>query len=479
MSTPARTLTAESIVYGLGQVGGRVAQLLLVPILTRALAPAEYAIWELVLAYSQTAVLVLVFGMDGALARFFYEEPDREARIRMVSTSLGFRLVIGAVAWLTLALAATPLAGALIGGPAYTKYLLIGAGALPFTLIWLFCNDVLRVTFQPWKFVALNLVQVLSISGISIYFVVVQDRGVIGVFYGRLLADAIAALVGLVLIRHTLRPWFRRAVLDRMLRYGAPLVPGAMAFGIVTGADRYFLQRMRSLDEVAVYAVAMKFFAVVTMGVSGFQMAYGPFAFARAKSPEAPALYATVLSRYVALGSLGALAAAALAPGVLSWVVPAEYSGAARPASWLVFAAVAQGAYYVASVGVGLALRTSLLVVPSVLAAGLAVGGNGLLVPMWGPLGAAMSTTVAYVAAGCVTYVLAQRVYPLPYRGVRVFVVFAAALACAQWIAGALEDSGWSLRLAIVGAFALALAALRRWWDIGPWSDLNRGETGG
>jgi len=37
MREALKRLTAESVVYGLGQVGGRAVQLLLVPILTRAL----------------------------------------------------------------------------------------------------------------------------------------------------------------------------------------------------------------------------------------------------------------------------------------------------------------------------------------------------------------------------------------------------------------------------------------------------------
>src|SRR5262245_29339452 len=109
MREALKRLTGESLVYGLGQVSGRAVNLLLVPILTRALVPDVYAVSELVLAYSQTAVLVLVFGMDAALARFFYQEPDREARIRMVSSSLAFRVVLGFSMALLLALLATPL----------------------------------------------------------------------------------------------------------------------------------------------------------------------------------------------------------------------------------------------------------------------------------------------------------------------------------------------------------------------------------
>ena len=104
---------------------------------------------ELVTGYSASVLLVLVFGMDGALARFFYQEPDRRARIVMTSTSFVFRIVTATSVALVLALAAEPLATHLLGGGAYTKYLRLGALSLPGTLVVLWCNDLLRVTFQP------------------------------------------------------------------------------------------------------------------------------------------------------------------------------------------------------------------------------------------------------------------------------------------------------------------------------------------
>src|SRR5260221_4501038 len=122
MREALKRLRGEVIVYGIGQVGGRAVQVLLVPILTRVLAPQAYGVSDLILAYSQTTVLVLVFGMDGALGRFFYQEPDRAARIRMASTSLAFRLVTSTVVSLTIFMLASPVANHLLGGTAYRKY---------------------------------------------------------------------------------------------------------------------------------------------------------------------------------------------------------------------------------------------------------------------------------------------------------------------------------------------------------------------
>jgi len=484
MREALKRLTTESAVYGLGQVGGRAVQLLLVPMLTRALTPGAFGISELVIRYSQTAILILVLGMDGALARFFYHEPDREARIRMVSSSLVFRLATSAAVAALAATLAAPLADRLLGGQAYRKYLMIGAMTLPFTLLVMFANDVLRVTFQPWKFIALNITQTTLIASVSLFLVLRRHLDVVGVLYGRLAGDAACAVLGLVLIRHAVRPRFSRPALRRMLSYGIPTVPAAFGFALISGVDGYVLQRTRTVEELAVYAVALKFFAVVTMAASAFQLAYGPFAYARAGTPEAPRLFARVLGAYTAVASLGALLVATFAPDVLAVAVPAMYRDAAFPVLWLAFAAVALGAYTVAAIGIGLALKTPLL--------GLCAGGGALaaiaahmvLTPRFGAPGAAVATFLGYATVAALTYAIAQRVHPFPYRGARLASLFALALALAlalhRWAPpGA---AGVMLKLAVAAGFGWVCMRLEVWKERGAvapdWTDAGHAASG-
>jgi O-antigen/teichoic acid export membrane protein len=457
-----KRLTGESALYGIGQAGSRAVQVLLVPVLTRVLTPEAYGVSELVLAYTQTVLLVLVFGMDGALARFFYQQADTSARVTMASSSLVFRLATGVLAALALGALAAPLADGLLGGAVYRKYVLIGAATLPWTLLVLFANDVLRVTFQPVKFVALSAVQTLITAALALVLVVSRDLGVAGVLYAKLGGDAVAALVGLVLVRHALAPRFDRAVLVRMLRYGVPLVPVAFAFGLMGSLDRWMLQRVRSLEEVAVFALAAKFFAVVGMGVTAFSLAFFPIAYARASEPGAPRLYARVLGAYVAVAGAGALAIALFAPELLALLAPSAYAGAAVPAVWLCFAAVVHGAYYVAALGIGLALRTPLLAWGAGAGACAAAIGQWWLTPRYGVAGAAAATFAGYAVALIVTWRIAQRVHPLPYRGGRLAAVGAVALGlafAAQPLAAA-GLPGVAGRLVAVAAFAALCAGL-------------------
>lgn len=464
-----RHLTGESLVYGLGQVSGRAVQVLLVPLVTAVLVPEVFGVGDLVITYTAFAVMVLVFGMDGALVRFFYREEDRDARRRMVSSSLAFRIVASFAFAGLLALLAEPLSAWLLGSPSYAKYVRVGAATLPFTLLVLFANDVLRVTFQPWKFIALNLLNTVVVGGLTWWWVVHESRGVLGLLAARFVGDAAAALVGLVFLRHTLTLRLDRGVLGRMLRFGAPLVPTVFAYGVVTAADRWFLQRAQGLADVGVYAVALKFQAVVMMGVSAFTLAFMPFAHARAQAPGAPRLYARVLGLYVAGATLLALAVGLFAPEVLAWLVAPAYREAAGPALLLVFAAVAYGAYYVAALGLQFALRTGWLVWTALAAALVAVALDAWLAPILGPRGVAIGTLTANVVLTVATYAAAQSVHPLPYRGKRLLALFAfgvalGVLAHERAPAGA---AGWMVKGAALAAFAAAAWLSNVWHDRG------------
>src|SRR5207237_5805172 len=99
----------------------------------------------------------------------------------------------------------------------------IGAVTLPFTLLVLGCNDILRVTLQPVKFVVLNVAQTVLVGAVTLYLVLGRGLGVAGVLYGKLAGDAMAACLGIVLSRHHVSPRFEASVLAPLLRYGVPL----------------------------------------------------------------------------------------------------------------------------------------------------------------------------------------------------------------------------------------------------------------
>jgi O-antigen/teichoic acid export membrane protein len=82
------------------------------------------------------------------------------------------------------------------------------------------------------------------------------------------------------------------------------------------------------------------------------------------------------------------------------------------------------GVYYIFTIGVGVRRKTWFVSLAMTLAALINVGCNLVLIPLYGSMGAALSTLIAYVFLALIMYVVNQRVYPIPFE----INIFAMAL---------------------------------------------------
>lgn len=459
-------LTKDSIVYGLGQAGGRVIQIFLVPILTQVFSPQEFGTVDLVTLVAAVATLLTVFGMDAALARFFYEAPDRETRRRMATTSALHRLAGSVVLGLALVVLATPISSLILASPSYAKYIRIVGFSLPFSSFYLFANEALRITFQPRKYIALNAINMALVGLLTIWFVTGLQRSVAGVFYAKALGDGAAAIAGLLLLRHTLtRRGGSWTEFRRMGGYGLPLVPMAAIYWVLTYADRQVLLRLGSLSDVGIYAVAVKVAAPVMLVATAFQLAWGPRAFAAAVEDPSGRVHSLVLSYYVAGGAAIALGVALFAPEILRvFRISPAYWGGAAAAGILAMATVAHGAYYIAAVGVHLKSKNYWLLLTTGVAALVTVVCAIAWVRPWGVTGVAWATLAGFSVSTTLIYLRAQRLHPFPYHGLACLLLFALAVivATASGRMGAGAGSLGVRAMAWIGFAALGVWMVRK-----------------
>ena len=97
----------------------------------------------------------------------------------------------------------------ILGSEDYAKYLRIIGMTLPFSGLYLFANEALRVTFQPIKYILLNTFEMVLVGALTIYFVLGKEYSVSGVLYARLIADIAATALALFLLSHTLTKYTR------------------------------------------------------------------------------------------------------------------------------------------------------------------------------------------------------------------------------------------------------------------------------
>lgn len=443
-------LGRQSVVYGVGGLLVRGVGVILLPLYTAYLSPADYGKIEVLLAATAVLAVVLRRGISVGLFRFYFDSADPAYRTLVVRTTFWFTMATATIALVCGLVFAEPLASLLqLGGDVD----LVRAAAVG---LWVQLNyeqltAVFRAEERPHAFVVASLATLLTTVAATVVLVVVLEEGPIGVLLGTFVGTLAVYLVLLAYRREQLGFQFDRQLLREMNRFGMPLLPAALALWVISFVDRWFVAVIRDQDEVGVYSVAVRMSSAVLFLMLAVRRAWPTIAYSIEDDEEARRTYSFVVTYVVFLASWAALGLSLLAPWLVDVFTSNEgFARAADAVPFLAFGGVAYAAYSVVAVSSARSKRTQGNWIVAGGAAALNVGLNLLLIPPYGMVGAAVATLLAYIVlfAGIVAY--GQRVYRVEYQWRRLLSVVG--------LAGTLAVAGVALELPPAAALPLALA---------------------
>jgi O-antigen/teichoic acid export membrane protein len=249
-----------------------------------------------------------------------------------------------------------------------------------------------------------------------------------------------------------------RALVGRLVRFGAPLVLGALALPVIHVGDRYVLKWLTGPEEVGVYDLAARLAGVLNMlFVQSFQQAFAVVGLkALAGGAGGPAFYRSTFRHYVVGTGWAAAGLALLAYDVVGLIsADPGYLRADAMVFPLCVGFLLYGLYIVFANVLIAAERTRTIAWVLLLAVAVNLGLNVVLVPRLGGVGAAVATLVAYGVMAAVAAVAAERLIRVgyPWRVLASTLLIVAGL----WVL-AQASVGWGVgaRLALrVGLLAL------------------------
>jgi O-antigen/teichoic acid export membrane protein len=422
----------QTLVYGLSGVSLQLVGLITLPIFARVFSPSDYGVLELATVGSSIAITLVDAGMVSASQRSFYDYDDSriESRRSVISTALIFSSALACLCALIVILARDPISRWLFDGEQHDTLVITVAVALPIINAANLARQTMRLRFRAWRFVISSAIAAGVSAAVGVIAVTAFDAGVTGVFVGIIVGNALAMAYGLLVIRGDLSPSFSRFQLSRMLRYGVPLIPTALALWGLAFLDRIMLSRLSTLDEVGQYAVANRVASVLTLTVVAFTTAVGPQLFSLYSTDRELEKFirARVLTYLTIALCFGGIWLALFAQQIVEVVAPG-YDRAYEAVGLLLLGIIAYAASGLTMAGISYTRRTAYFAVGSGIAFALHVGLNFALMPSIGMLGAAISTLVAYGLLAVVYLAISQRLYPTRYEGRKVFVTLTLATA--------------------------------------------------
>ena len=456
LAAQLRRLGRHSAIYGLGGLVSRIIAVLLLPLYTRYLTPADYGRVETLVALTTVLTIVLRAGISSAFFRFYFDATDDAGRLRVLRTSFWFTMAASTIGLLLLVALAEPVSTILFGDGGDADLVRAAGVALWAQMNYEQLTALFRVEERSVAFVCASLTNVLLTIGTTVLLVVVLDKGPLGVIAGNFTGTLLVYLALLGYRREQLGLQLDRPLLREMNRFGIPLVPTALFLWLTNFSDRFFLLELADATEVGLYSVGVRIASAMVLLLTAFRAAWPAFAYSIHDDDEAKRTYAWVLTYLVVLTAWVATGLALLAPWVVRLLTNPDFYSASRVVGPLAFAAVAFGGYIVIAIGIGRARRTQFNWVITGAAAAVNVALNLMLIPPYGMMGAAVATVAAYTTMFLGMAWWAQRIYPVPYQWRR--VVTGALVGVALVVVGKLAGGGLPVAIALSLAYPLALA---------------------
>ena len=458
-----RRLLGESAVYGLGGVANQALAIILVPIYARQLGSEGYGTVALLTTTLSTATLIATLAMPQAFFREYLREAvDDGQRRAVLRTTLGLRLIASLSALALMLLLAWPLAELILGGAdSWPLMALLGVVVL-FDTPNLVPLSFLRAERRPRPYAVLSFSRAVLGSVLIIGFVVGAGLGPLGVVLGSALSALAAAVAGMALLARDGRLGISldRALVRRMLAFGLPLVPAALAGWALNLSDRYLVNAFDGRAAVGVYSAGYTVgLAINALAIAPFSLAWGAAYWEISRRVDAPAVISRVLTGFTALASFAALGLSALATDAFRILLTPEFEPGRFVTPFSAFAFVGYGMFTILTTGINLAGQTRRLPFIMGSAAIANVGLNLALIPALGYIGAAISTILGYGLLAVIGGLASHRVYPVRWEVGRVALIVGLAMALAAAALLGPDHVVW--RLACIIAFPAAVVGLR------------------
>jgi len=463
MTSHMLRLGRQTLVYGMSTVSVQLFGLITLPVVARVFTTSEYGVLELVTSAATVVGVFVDLGLASASQRSFYDYSDAqpEQRRRVLSTTAVVCLASAFILAGVLVVVRRPLAGYLFHAPGRGNLILIAALSLPLGWLLNFTREVMRLHFRVWQYLASSLVAGLLATAFVLVALLALHMKAAGVLWSVIVGGGVAVAYGITVVRHDVGGGFSVPELRKMLAYGLPLVPTALALWALALIDRLMLSRLSNLSQVGEYAMANRLALILTLGGTAFATAFAPFMLSLyAEDPEHEKVVRARALTAMGLAFAVVTVLVALFAREFFQVLAPKFDTAYEAVGLLCFGLATYGLSNIALGGISLARRTASLLIYSGIAAAANIGLNFLVIPAWGMLGAAVATAAAYMLLFGLYYFTAQRVYRTPYQLGR--LVRLAAITAAAVSVGAIPIEPVALALVLkVAVFGLFLLSLR------------------
>ncbi len=425
-----KSLLNQSALYGLSIFLMKGISLIMLPVYTGYLIPADYGRLEVLVVFSNVISIILGFGLVEALYRFVGLADNIEQKQDHAAECLFVAGIIAVISYTAFHLYSKDLLLLLPGIITENELYLLGValsvgGLINIPLAWL------RITERAGLFFTISMLKVLLQVTLTFYWLV-NGWGITSILAAGAVSAVVVALILCVIMLRETRINLSIKHVKSILSYAGPIFIGGVATFTLSGMDRWLLAEYFGAVEIAAYAIAIKFALVPTLLIQPFTLWWFPKRFSMLKEDNGKALNAhfAVIGAIISVLICGGLGL--LGPFLIELLTPVEYHTAIGILPWLLLCTLLKMLSEL--LNLGCFVEKNSRVQMNINLASCSFGGLLLiiLVPLLMIKGALVALIAANIMRMTLFYYFSQKKVYLPYKFGYLFSAISAAFI-ATW----------------------------------------------
>ena len=413
-----RTLKT-SLVYAAGQYAGKAVTLLLVPVYTAVLLPADLGAVALVTIVGELYSVLLTSPIQSGFRRFYYAPEYKRARQLFLFNISLFTFFISVVLCLVYAVVGIRFFPSFIDHEQAAILVILSSVIVFFTPLTNICVSYNVLRERAIFATAVSVIDVVLSASITIVSLIVYEMGASSMLIGKMCSSLVCLTI---LLTRTVPDFDIRvkcSLLISPLKYGLPLVFSGLSNRLIKSGDRLILQYFSNSATVGLYSLGYNFGSTINFVIyAPVKKAMDPQIYQLEEDKEYLKQYLSTSANVVYfIGVFSTLILSFFGIYLFHFMVQnTDFYQAWNVVPLVAFCYVQHGLGNIVGKGVLMRRKSAHLSAFVLIAAVTNVVGNVLLIPWLGMLGAAWATLLSYIVWNSLKVYYSARFYGLHFR---------------------------------------------------------------
>ena len=381
-------------IYAVGNLGSKLITFLLVPLYTYFVAPADFGYYDLCLSVMFVLSPIVSFQRIDGSFRFLIDTSDDDAERRKAVVTFSYKTLILNCLVAGLASLLIPQS---VNWPYRTECVLLLVTIAFYDVV----PRIVRGLGQTKYYALTGIIASFAIGILSVVFVWWGQMGVKGIFWANILGRIIA-MVAIEFKMKVLKRYFVPGLYDKeiaksVLKYCLPILPGTICWWVVESSSKFFIEHYIGLEQNGLFAVAIKFAAILQIIAIIFFQAWQENALQQYHSKDRDSFFSSVFNNYIYLLSALVVILPIAIKLNYGWLVDQSY---ARSADYISLLAISSMLFALAAffdMGYQCSKQTARALPGVFLATIICVASNFLLIKPLGVYGVILSSIISYL----------------------------------------------------------------------------------